>query len=657
MDRWLKKTGIRKETGNTRNEERKATSSIEDTEVSEPAAQPSATTRPSLIHVQNKRSAFSSSGQQPAKKKRKYDPRYLSYGFTRIGDEEAPDAICILCDTILANSSLAPAKLQRHMETKHSSFKNKDISFFERKLESYNRSRSVLVKKCKTENEIATEASYKASYHISLHGEAHTIGESLIKPILKDVVSCVFNEESVQKVEAISLSNNTVSRRITDIADDIETELISRLHASDAYALQMDESTDVAGLAILLVFVRYDYENKIEDNILFCKSLELHTTGKDIFDCIDDFIRIHGIGWEKCISVCTDGAKAMTGKLSGAVTRIKNVAKNSNSNHCILHRYALVTKRISASLKTVLDEAVQIINFIKTRPLQSRIFKALCEDLGSHHTTLLLHTEVRWLSRGNVLVRMFELRKELLSYFLDHKFRLSDRLRNNIWLSKVAYLADIFSKLNETCLSLQRKETNIFRAQDNMISLSRKLQYWTSEVEHHNFDCFPLLTEFLQELEVDLDTETFNDMKGHLNNLSESLIEYFPNLTNKDHYWVQNPFKVADKPSGFLAKDYEYFIEITSDTQLKAKFEEVPLDVFWGNLRDEYPEISKRAERVLLPFATTYLCESGFSRYASTKTKYRSKLDATPDMRIQLSSIKPNFQRIMRSKKQMHSSH
>ena len=129
MDRWLKKTGIRKESGITRSDESK-TSSVEETEASESAAQPSATTRPSLIHVQNKKSSSSCSGQQPAKKKRKYDPCYLSYGFTKIGDEEAPDVICILCDTILANSSMAPAKLQRHMETKHSSFKSKDIFFF-----------------------------------------------------------------------------------------------------------------------------------------------------------------------------------------------------------------------------------------------------------------------------------------------------------------------------------------------------------------------------------------------------------------------------------------------------------------------------------------------------------------------------------------------
>ena len=104
-----------------------------------------------------------------------------------------------------------------------------------------------------------------------------------------------------------------------------------------------------------------------------------------------------------------------------------------------------MTKGISASLRVVLDEVVRIINFIKTRPLQSRVSNALCEDMGSHQTTLLLHTEVRWFSRENVLVRMVKLRKELLFYFPDYKNKLSDRLRNNVWLSRLTYLAAIFS--------------------------------------------------------------------------------------------------------------------------------------------------------------------------------------------------------------------
>ena len=53
-----------------------------------------------------------------------------------------------------------------------------------------------------------------------------------------------------------------------------------------------------------------------------------------------------------------------------------------------------MTKRISSSFNVVLDEAVQIINFIKSRLLQSCVFKALCEDIGSLQTTLLLYTEV-----------------------------------------------------------------------------------------------------------------------------------------------------------------------------------------------------------------------------------------------------------------------
>ena len=84
---------------------------------------------------------------------------------------------------------------------------------------------------------------------------------------------------------------------------------------------------------------------------------------------------------------------------------------------------------------------------------------------------------------------------------------------------------------------------------------------------------------------------------------------------------------MTEKVLGFHAAEYKKFIGMTSDTELKTKFEELPLDVFWGYINKEYPDISKQAIKILLPFATTYLCESGFSRYISTKTKYWSKLD------------------------------
>ena len=61
--------------------------------------------------------------------------------------------------------------------------------------------------------------------------------------------------------------------------------------------------------------------------------------------------------------------------------------------------------------KSVLDRAVKLVNFIKVRSLKSRIFKNLCKEMGAEHTGLLLHSEVRWLSRGRVLLRIYEFKE------------------------------------------------------------------------------------------------------------------------------------------------------------------------------------------------------------------------------------------------------
>jgi hypothetical protein len=106
----------------------------------------------------------------------------LSYGFTSSGNKDAPGAQCVLCNKILSNSSLVSAKLQKHIETNHSEYKDKGISLFKRKLESLKKSKLSMLKLVKTDNKNATEASYKVSYRISLAGEEHTTGESLIKP-------------------------------------------------------------------------------------------------------------------------------------------------------------------------------------------------------------------------------------------------------------------------------------------------------------------------------------------------------------------------------------------------------------------------------------------------------------------------------------------
>ena len=55
------------------------------------------------------------------------------------------------------------------------------------------------------------------------------------------------------------------------------------------------ESTDVAGLAQLLVYMRYPWEGEIVEDFLFCKPLETRTTGEEILKALDIYMCEHSL--------------------------------------------------------------------------------------------------------------------------------------------------------------------------------------------------------------------------------------------------------------------------------------------------------------------------------------------------------------------------
>lgn len=86
-----------------------------------------------------------------------------------------------------------------------------------------------------------------------------------------------------------------MARRILKISDHIEDELIQRLNASDKFAMQLDESTDVTGLSISIVFLIYTSNRFIDENLLLYTPLETSRTGEEIFKVIDCFMNKHNI--------------------------------------------------------------------------------------------------------------------------------------------------------------------------------------------------------------------------------------------------------------------------------------------------------------------------------------------------------------------------
>ncbi|KAI6656114.1 hypothetical protein LOD99_1447 [Oopsacas minuta] len=127
--------------------------------------------------------------------------------------------------------------------------------------------------------------------------------------------------------------------------------------------------------------------------------------------------------------------------------------------HCVIHRQALACKTIPPQLLEMMSTIIKIVNFIiKSSALNTRLFRELCEDMTASHQTLLFYTQVRWLSKGNVLQRVQILLPEI-KVFLDqnakHEFLsiISDE-RSEIHL---AYLVDIFDSINSLDISLQGK--------------------------------------------------------------------------------------------------------------------------------------------------------------------------------------------------------
>ena len=119
---------------------------------------------------------------------------------------------------------------------------------------------------------------------------------------------------------------------------------------------------------------------KLEEELPMCLRLSGTCTGENIFSAVDTRLHNYGLSWECCISICTDEAGAMAGKHKDFLARVSQIAPHINFTHCIIHRENLASKTLDQQLKCVLDSAIKIVNYTKTR-----LFTILCDKMCSEH--------------------------------------------------------------------------------------------------------------------------------------------------------------------------------------------------------------------------------------------------------------------------------
>lgn len=594
-------------------------------------------------------SSASSETIEPEKKKQKvvhrqYSDNYLSYGFFWCGDKTCPIPECVVCGEKLSNAAMVPSKLKRHLSTKHSSLLSKDVNYFRRLLEQNKKQVTLMTTSVRVSQKVQ-EASYKVAELIVKAKKPHTIAETLLMPACKEMVKIVLGLEAGTEISKIPLSADTISRRVSDMSSDIEDIMKEKIKSSRKFSLQIDESTDIGGHAQLLSYIRYVDGDVIATNFFFCKELPERATGEEIFRTTNEYVVRNELTWEDCVSVCTDGAASMTGRVKGFVGKVREVNPNLRTDHCLIHREAIVAKSLPSPLKIVMDEVVKVVNFIKSRPLNMRLFNVLCQEMGSEHTTLLLHTEVRWLSRGKVLTRMFELKEEVLAFLTIEGHEYADLFADDEWVSKLAYLSDIFVHLNELNRKMQGRNENILTSMDKIQGFINKLNLWIQTIENGSCEMFPTVWPLADDNKVLMDL-----IKEHLVLLQQNFKKYFGESV-EDFDWVRDPFIMDSKHLPNNLGLQEELADLKADRTLKLKFFEVPLETFWLSISSEYPAISEMAVNVLLPFSTTYLCELGFSTLTEIKTSKRERLKSIDEeMRLALSTIPPRISRLCAAK-------
>ncbi|GFU69579.1 SCAN domain-containing protein 3 [Trichonephila clavipes] len=121
--------------------------------------------------------------------------------------------------------------------------------------------------------DMSQEKSFKEASKFQLREVArckkpHTIAEELILRAAIEIVETMFGDNFAKELQSIPLSNDTVSRRIDDIAEDVEQQLFGKLR-DKLFSIQLNEATDSNKDAHFIAYVRFwDGMSAVEELIL-----------------------------------------------------------------------------------------------------------------------------------------------------------------------------------------------------------------------------------------------------------------------------------------------------------------------------------------------------------------------------------------------------
>ncbi|XP_069470090.1 general transcription factor II-I repeat domain-containing protein 2-like [Ambystoma mexicanum] len=570
-------------------------------------------------------------------------------------------AVCLLCQNIV--SVFKEYNLRRRYETQH---KDKyDCLVGEVRKDKILKLKNTLTAqqntfvKQKQLNISSLRASFQVAKLIARTGRPFVEGE-----FVKECLLSVAKEMCPEKADlfsTVSLSGPTLTRRIEEMGDNLYQHLQNLTKKLSYFSLALDESNDVRDSAQLLIFIRGTNDNfEVTEELAALQSIKGTTTGEDIYEKVCQTLNGLELDWAKLASVTTDGAPSMVGSKKGVIARINQEMDKHNYSHpiaihCLIHQQALCSK--SLKFDSVMTIVVSCVNFIRAHALKHRQFQEFLSKLNADYGDVLYHTEVRWLSRGRVLKRFYDLLPQITAFLLSKNKEVPE-LNDAEWKWHLAFLTDVTELLNSFNVQLQGKGNLICDMQSHVKAFEVKLGLLIKQVKEENFCHLPTTQNLLAEKPlVAFPNKTCVDS---LEKLQKEYQFRFKELHRheQDIQLFRNPFSI-DIENVYTIYQME-LAELQNCDSLKDAFKSSSLHSFYASLPSEtYPHLRNHALKMATIFGSTYVCEQTFSRMKHLKSPTRSRL--TDEhlhhlLRLAVTNMEPDIDHLV-SQKQAHSSH
>ena len=504
----------------------------------------------------------------------------------------------------------------------------------------------------------------KCKYWLIKAKVSHTTNfESLIE--LCESLGC----EYLQKIRKADNAKYTLERFMQEVVEAlgkvVHDDVLKEVKASPFFAILADETTDIAVLEQLILYVRYVSDKGII-KCSFLGTFELsNCKAQTITDKICSVCNDLDLSMtEKMCGFGSDGASTMIGSRNGVAAKLKAKVPWLVNNHCVAHRLALACSQAAEAIpymKKFKDIVAQLFRFYDYSAVRTAGLKDIQSVLGAPDLKLKRASDTRWLSHDQAITAIRKslpsiitsLQKEATERNDAQALGLSKFICTYQFVASVYMMSDILPILSHLSKLFQKENLDFSLIQPLVKSTVTQLETLKSVPGAFFQQVDGVISNQLKDFDIrssSKDNFKHNVYNKYLENLCKHVEDRFPDAGLLESFSV---FDSSTWPEEYLPGDGEEHIEelikhyqpvvehqatlaewktfvnaVQAKADLKGKDSRELLTalVQQTSLQHIFPNLHKLAVIALVIPMSSADCERGFSALKRIKTKLRNRL-------------------------------